>query len=394
MFNQALRGVRVVDLTRNLAGPYCTMTLADLGADVVKVEQPGRGDDTRAWVPPTWGGESTTFLAANRNKRSIAVDLDTERGADVVRRLATRADVLVESFRPGSLDKRGLGYRTLSAANPGLVYCSISGFGRVGPMAGEPGYDPVLQAYSGIMSMTGEPDRPPVRLGVGAVDLGTGLWTTIAVQAALTARQADGRGCLIEASLFETAVWWLSYFITGFLATGDVPLRSGTRAPFIAPYETFPTADGELMVAAANDNLFRAFADVVGLAPDPRFATNPERVANRDELRRLLCERLATRTAAEWEAALRSRSVPCSRIRTVADSVADPQTEALGLLAAVPHPGVPDLRLVDLPVSVAGRRADHRLPPPRLGEHTDAVLAELGYTAPEVGDLRAAGVVA
>jgi len=395
--NATLRGLRVLDLTRNLAGPYCTMILGDLGAEVVKVEQPGRGDDTRAWTPPDWNGESTTFLSANRNKRSLAVDLDEPQGADIVRRLAAGADVLVESFRPGSLDKRGLGYDRVRVDNPGLVYCSISAFGSVGPMAGSPGYDPILQAYSGIMSMTGEADRSPVRLGIGAIDLGTGLWATIAVQAALAARREHGRGCHIETSLYETAVWWLSYFIAGYLASGNLPQRSGTRTAFIAPYETFPTADGDLMVAAANDSLFRLFVDALGIpdvAADPRFASNPERVANREALRALIVERTVHRTAAEWETLLTARTVPCSRIRTIADAVADPQTEALGLLTSLAHPVIPDLRLVDMPVSEGGRRAAHHRPPPLLGEHTDDVLTELGFGAGEIATLRDKGIVA
>jgi formyl-CoA transferase/CoA:oxalate CoA-transferase len=393
----SLAGVRVLDLTRNLAGPFCTMILGDLGADVIKVESPGRGDDTRDWAPPAWNGESATFLAANRNKRSLAVDLDDPAGADIVRALARQADVLVESFRPGSLDKRGLGYDALSTENPRLIYCSISAFGTVGPMAGSPGYDPVVQAYSGIMSMTGEPDRPPVRLGIGAIDLGTGLWATIAVQGALAARTDEGGGTHVKTSLYEIAVWWLSYWISGYLATGTAPMRTGTTATFIAPYETFPTADGDLMVAAANDGLFATFVEVLGLAElktDPRFASNPERVAHRLELRALLEARLATKTAATWEALLAARSFPCSRIRTVADAVADEQTAALGLLANIPHPLIPELRVVDLPVSEHGDRADLRRPPPLLGEHTAEILAELGYSDPDVASLRDRGVVA
>ncbi|HXP32586.1 MAG TPA: CaiB/BaiF CoA-transferase family protein, partial [Acidimicrobiales bacterium] len=342
-------------------------------------------------------GESTTFLSANRNKRSLAIDLDEPQGADIARRLAAQADVLVESFRPGSLDKRGLGYDRVREHNPGLIYCSISAFGSVGPMAGSPGYDPIVQAYSGIMSMTGEVDRSPVRLGIGAIDLGTGLWATIAIQAALAARREHGRGCHIETSLYETAVWWLSYFITGYLASGNLPRRSGTRTAFIAPYETFPTADGDLMVAAANDNLFRLFVDALDIpevAADPRFASNPDRVANREALRALIVERTVHRTAAEWEDVLTARTVPCSRIRTVADAVADPQTEALGLLTALPHPLIPDLRMVDMPVSEGGRRAAHRRPPPLLGEHTSEVLAELGFSDDEIATLRDKGIVA
>jgi crotonobetainyl-CoA:carnitine CoA-transferase CaiB-like acyl-CoA transferase len=394
--NSSLAGVRVLDLTRNLAGPFCTMILGDLGADVIKIEAPGRGDDTRDWAPPEWNGQSATFLAANRNKRSVAVDLNDPAGIEIVRALAQRSDVLVESFRPGSLDKRGLGYDALSAGNSALIYCSISAFGTVGPMAGSPGYDPVLQAYSGIMSMTGEPDRPPVRLGIGAIDLGTGLWATIAVQAALAARSDNGSGTHVKTSLYEIAVWWLSYWISGYLATGTTPTRSGTTATFIAPYETFPTADGDLMVAAANDGLFATFVEVLGLpelAADPRFTTNPERVANRAGLRSLLEARLATKPAAVWEELLAARAFPCSTIRTVADVVGDDQTSALGLLAEVPHPMIPGLRLVDLPVSEDGNRADLRRPPPLLGQHTSEILAELGYSDAKMAALRATGIV-
>ena len=394
--SSTLQGLRVLDLTRNLAGPFCTMILGDLGADVVKIEQPGRGDDTRQWTPPEWGGESPTFLSANRNKRSVAVDIDTPGGVEVVRRLARRADVLVETFRPGSLDKRGLGYEQLSGPNPGLVYCTISAFGARGPMSGAPGYDPVLQAATGIMSMTGEPDRSPVRLGVGAIDLGSGLWAVVGILSALARRTVDGRGCRLEGSLYETGVWWMSYHLAGYLASGVVPERSATGTPFIAPYEVFPTAEGELMVAAANDNLFRSLVgalDLPELAGDPRFLTNPLRVAHRDELRGLLRPRFLTRSAVEWEKVLADANVPCSRVRTVADVVDDEHTAELGLLTGFPHPAVPDLRLVDMPVSADGARAAHRLPPPLLGEHTDAVLAELGYTAGEVAALRRSGAV-
>jgi formyl-CoA transferase/CoA:oxalate CoA-transferase len=395
--SSTLHGIRVLDLTRNLAGPFCTMVLGDLGADVVKVEQPGRGDDTRQWTPPEWGGESPTFLSANRNKRSVAVDLDAPEGVEVVRRLARSADVVVETFRPGSLVKRGLGYEQLSGENPGLVYCTISAFGAKGPMAAAPGYDPVLQAATGIMSMTGEPDRSPVRLGIGAIDLGSGLWAVIGILSALARRAQDGQGCRLEGSLFETGVWWMSYHLAGYLASGVVPQRSATGTPFIAPYEVFPTAEGELMVAAANDNLFRSLVaalELPELASDPRFLTNPSRVAHRDELRRLLRVRFVTRGAAEWEKVLGDAKVPCSRVRTVADVVDDEHTAELGLLTSFPHPAVPDLRLVDMPVSADGARAAHRLPPPLLGEHTDVVLAELGYTAEEVTALRRSGVVA
>jgi formyl-CoA transferase/CoA:oxalate CoA-transferase len=392
-----LHGVRVLDLTRNLAGPFCTMTLGDLGADVVKVEHPDRGDDTRAWGPPSWGDVSATFMSANRNKRGIAVDIDRPEGIEIVRALAARADVFVESFKPGSLDRRGLGWPELRQVNDRLVYCSISAFGQVGPRRDGPGYDPVVQAYSGIMHITGHPGEPPARLGVGALDLGAAMWAVIGIQAALTERAATGRGSRVDTSLLETATWWLSYHLGGYLASGIDPERSGTTASFIAPYETFPTAEGDIFVAAANDNLFRSFAkalDLPELVDDPRFADNPTRVRNRVALRDRIVVRLAAYPAEHWEAVLRAASVPCTRVRTVADLAVDDQLAALDLVRSLPHPEAPELRVVDLPVRIDGGRASAWRPPPRLGEHTDEVLGELGFDARRIAALRSAGTIA
>jgi crotonobetainyl-CoA:carnitine CoA-transferase CaiB-like acyl-CoA transferase len=392
----ALQGIRVVDLTRNLAGPYCTMLLADLGADVVKIEQPGAGDDTRSWAPPLWGGVSATFLAANRNKRSVAVDLDRPEGVEVVKKLALEADVLVESFRPGSLERRGLGYETLRETNPRLVYCSVSAFGQEGPLSDRPGYDPVIQAHTGILSVTGEPDGPPVRLGVAAIDLGTGLWASIGILSALTARGTTGAGSRVETSLYEVATWWLSYQIAGFLGSGVVPSRQGTTAAFIAPYEVFEASDRGIMIAAANDRLFTAFCDVLerpDLLSDPRFATNPLRVANRDALRTIVAELIAQRTAAEWYELLSAKSIPSSPVRTVADLLEDEQLAALGLLSESVHPQAGPLRLVTTPVSRDGNRSVREQTPPLLGEHTDDVLAEIGLSSTEIAALRQSGVV-
>jgi formyl-CoA transferase/CoA:oxalate CoA-transferase len=395
--NPTLGGIKVLDLTRNLAGPYCTMILGDLGADVIKIEHPKSGDDTRNWAPPDWNGVSTNFLSANRNKRSLAVDLNVPEGVDIILKLARQADVVVESFRPGSLEKRGLGFDDLKKENEGLIYCSLSGFGNKGPLRENPGYDPILQAFTGIMNMTGEEDGDPVRIPISLIDMGAGLWATIGVLSALITRQATGVGCHVETSLFETAAWWLNIHIAAYLATGISPPRQGTGTPFIAPYEVFPTADEGLFVGVANDKYFKKFVEVIQvpeLATDERFATNPMRVKHRLELRQQISNRFQTRTASEWEKQLKAHSIPCTRIHTVADLLKEDQLNALDLLTAFPHPLIPDLRLVDLPVNQDGTRATHQFPPPMLGEHTDGILSDLGYSKADIGSLRENSVIA
>ncbi len=394
--SDALAGISVLDLTRNFAGPYCTMLLADLGADVVKVESPVSGDDTRQWSPPQWNGQSATFLAGNRGKRSIAVDLDLEAGQDVVQRLAAKSDVVISSFRPGSLEKRGLDDATLRRGNPGLIYCAITAYGSRGPKRDWPGYDPILQAESGIMSLTGHADGPPARLPIAAIDLGTAMWASVGIQAALRTRSETGAGGLVEVSLYETAAWWLSYLIAGYLGSGQEPQRQGSGAPFLAPYEVFATSDGDLMVTAANDDLFARLCDALGfpdLPADPSYRENADRVANRDALHDLLQARFLERPAAEWHPLLRSRSVPCSPVRSVADFVEDDHLAALGMLVPLPRPDIPDLRVIGTPLSLDGVRPGSGRPPPQLGEHTGEVLDELGYSAQEIDELSRQRVV-
>ena len=367
-----------------------------LGADVIKVESPGSGDDTRSWRPPAWNGQSATFLTCNRNKRSITIDLDVPAGQQLVRRLATRAHVMVSSFRPGSLSKRGLDYESLREANEGLVYCSITAYGSKGPKKDAPGYDAVLQAETGMMSMNGHPDQTPARLGIAAIDLGTGMWAAVGIQAALRNQAETGAGALVEVSLYETAAWLLSYHLEGYLATGESPQRQGNAAPFVAPYEVFATADGDLMVTAGNDRLFASLCRVLGLPglqEDTAYASNADRVANRSGLHELLEGRFKMRTAAEWEVLLGTETIPCSRILSVADLVDDPQLEALEMLVDMPHPDIPDLRVVDIPLTLNGKRVIHRLPPPRLGEQTTEILEELGVPLDEVAILVRDGVV-
>ncbi len=391
-----LDGVRVLDLTRNVAGPYCTMILGDLGAEVIKIERPDGGDDTRHWQPPAWNGYSTTYLGLNRNKRSLAVDIDHEDGRDIVLRLAREADVIVESFRRGSLSRRGLAYEQISAINPRLIYCSITGFGARGPHRDRPGYDPLIQAYSGIMSITGEAERPPVRVGPSIVDMGTGLWAALGILGSLYQRERTGRGRRIETSLLEVGVAWIGYQLAGYLGSGKVPGRMGSKVPMIAPYEVFATKDEDLFLAAPNDQIFARLCGVLGLpglVGDARFRTNMERVAHREELHQLLEQRFKTDPATRWEGLFLEQQIPCSRIRTFAEVVTDPQVEALRLLMSLSHPSVPDLRLVDLPLTIEGQRAVRREPPPELGQHSDEILRTLGYEEARIEDLRRRGVV-
>jgi crotonobetainyl-CoA:carnitine CoA-transferase CaiB-like acyl-CoA transferase len=387
-----LDGLTILDLTRVLSGPYCTMLLGDMGARVVKIEQPGRGDDTRAWGPPFIGGESTYFLSVNRNKESVTVDFKTPAGRDIVDRLIARADVLVENFRPGTLDRLGLGYARVHAAHPRLVYASISGFGQSGPRRDEPGYDAVMQAEGGLMSITGEAGGPPFRLGVAIVDLAAGLFAVQGILLALYARERSGVGQHVDVALFDSVVSLLSYQASACLNDPSfASQRMGNRHPTIAPYDTVPASDGDFFLAVGNDDQFRRLCEAIGdtdLAADPRYATNPARVANYAELRPRLAAALRKRPRAAWLARLTAAGVPCGDVRPVRDVLADPQTTARRMIEAVQHAAAGLIRVPGIPAKLSDTPGTVRSAPPTLGQHTDAVLRELGFSASAIESLR------
>jgi len=392
-----LAGVTVLDLTRVLSGPYCTMLAADMGARVIKIEHPKRGDDTRAWGPPFLEGESAYYLSINRNKESVALDFTTPGGRAILDALIARADVVVENFRPGTLDDRGLGYAALSARHPGLIYVSISGFGHTGPRREEAGYDAVIQAESGLMSITGLPDGPTVRLGVAIADIAAGMCAFQGLLLALIAKGRTGRGQHVDISLLDAAASLLTYQAGRYFATGVSPDRLGNRHATIAPYDTFDTADGVLVLAIGNDSQFRRFCHVARIpdvAENPRFITNALRVQHYDELHTLVAAALAADTAGGWTMRLREAGVPCGAVRSVGEALGDPQILARAMVESVTHPTIGPLPVLGVPVKLSETPGAVRTPPPRLGEHTTAVLRDdLGYDQKQIDALGAAGAV-
>ncbi len=391
-----LDGIRVVDLSRVLAGPYCTLLLADMGAEVLKVEEPARGDDTRAW-PPFAGGESTYFMSVNRGKKSLTLNIKADDGKAILRRLLASTDVLLENFRPGTLERLGFGYETARVLNPRLVYCSISGFGESGPEAGRPGYDLIVQGESGLMDLTGFPDGPPVKTGNSIADLAAGTMAAHGIVLALFARERTGVGQRVEIAMLEVMASLLTYQGQAYLSTGVSPRRKGNQHPSIVPYEVFPAADGYLTVGVANNSLWARFCQALDrpdLAGDPRFDTEARRVENRETLVPLLEAHLRTAPAAEWLERLGRAGVPAGKINTVGEALGSRQLAARGAIVPITHPTAGTMRMVGPAIRLHGTPGEAAAPAPLLGEHTDEVLTKvLGYSTEAIAGLRASGVV-
>ena len=404
----ALDGVRVLDLSRVLAGPWCTQTLADLGADVIKVERPGSGDDTRAWGPPYLRdgegrdtSEAAYYLGANRNKRSIAIDIAKPEGQALIRELAMQVDVLVENFKVGDLARYGLDAQSLHALNPRLVFCSITGFGQTGPYKDRAGYDYAVQGMGGLMSVTGErddlPGGGPQKVGVAVADLFTGMYATVAILAALRHRDRTGQGQVIDMALLDTQLAMLANLGSNYLCTGVAPKRMGNAHQNIVPYQVFAASDGHLILAVGNDGQFAKFAEIAGRPDwpaDPRFAKNADRVRNRDVLVPDIAAEIAKRPRNEWLAALEAAKVPCGAINNLAEAFADPQAQERGMTVAMAHPLSDRLKLVASPMKLSATPISYRHAPPLLGQHSDEILAAAGLSAERIAELRERGIVA
>ena len=391
-----LAGLTIVDLTRVLSGPYCTMLLADMGARVIKVEQPGRGDDTRAWGPPFVGNESAYFLSINRNKESVTLDFKATEGRRILNQLISTADVVVENFRPGVMTRLGLDYAALAERYPRLVFCSISGFGQDGPRRDHAGYDAVIQAEGGLMSVTGDADGRAFRVGVAVTDMVAGLLAAQGIVLALLARERTGRGQQVDISMLDGVISLLSYHASIYLTTGAESRRVGNRHATIAPYDTFPTADGELFLAVGNDDQFQRFckaAELQKLLEDERFSMNPRRVANEAALKDIIEPVMRKRKRDEWIAALADAGVPCGAVRSVPEALSDPQVSARRMVETVEHAVLGSMKVLGTPIKLSDTSASVRSAPPTLGQHTDTVLAELGLSGADITALRTRAIV-
>jgi len=392
-----LEGIVVADLTQNVAGPFCTQILGDMGADVIKIEPPARGDDARAWAPPYWGDESATFLSLNRNKRSVGLDLKASGGLEVLRRLVARADVFVQSLRAGAVAALGLDFAGAVATNPRLVYCSVTAFGTQGPLRDLPGYDPMMQAYGGLMSINGHPGQEPARVGTSIVDMGTGMWAALGIVAGLRQRETTGRAVDVTTALFDTTLMWVCYHAMGYLGSGEVPTPQGSGTAMIAPYQAFPAVDGHVMIAAGSDGIFSRLAQALGapeLASDERFRDNPSRVRHRPPLVAALSALTRERKVSDLLELLRGHGVPAAPVLAIDAVLAEAHTQESGVLLRSPHPRLGEYTSIGLPIQWDGRRPGVRRVPPRLGQDSEDVLTWLGYTRDDVRSLRNRKVIA
>ncbi|RLI40567.1 CoA transferase [Candidatus Bathyarchaeota archaeon] len=393
-----LEDIRVLDLSRILTGPFCSMILADLGAEVIKVEMPGRGDDTRVWGPPFIKGESAYFLCLNRNKKSITLNLKNEKGREILYKLVQKCDVFLENFKPGVTKRLRMDYETICKINPRIIYCSITGFGQSGPYRDYPAYDIVIQGMGGLMGITGEPDRPPVRIGVAITDIGAGMYAAIAILSALIAREKTKKGQWIDVSLLDSTVSWMTYMAANYFATGMVPKRMGSAHPNIVPYQCFKARDGKyLTVAVGNDRIWKNFCEALGLenmVENPKFATNPKRVENRDELIPVLEKAFLSKTRDEWIEILLKKGVPCGPVYTMDEVFRDPQVLHRKMLVEIEHPKVGKIKQIGIPMKFSETPGEIKVPPPLLGQHTEEILKNLlGYSEEEINQLRSEEVI-
>ncbi|WP_285769377.1 CaiB/BaiF CoA-transferase family protein [Peribacillus sp. SI8-4] len=378
----ALDGVRIIDVSRVLAGPFCSMILGDLGAEVIKIEHHESGDETRGWGPPFAGGESAYYICANRNKQSMTLNLKSDQGKEIFRKLVSSGDIVIQNFKTGTMEKMGLGYGELKESNPNLIMASITGFGLTGPYKDLPGYDYIIQAMSGLMSITGERDGSPVKVGVAIADILTGLYTCIGILSAMHHRNESGEGQEIDISLMDCQVSSLVNVASNYLFNGKTPGRMGNQHPNIVPYQTFHTSDGELVVSVGNDEQFKRFAAVVGrpeLAEEPRFSLNEKRLLNKEELVPILEDSLKRKTKKQWKELFDAAGIPNGPINDIAEMFEDPQISARGMVVEMEHPTITDLRMIGSPLNLSKSPVMMRLHPPLYGEHTDSILAGLGY---------------
>ena len=394
---KALEGIRVLDLTRALAGPFCTLMLGDNGADVIKIEIPGSGDDTRKWGPPFIGDESAYFLSINRNKRSLTLNLQDPKAQDVFMKLAKDSDVVVENFTPGVMDRFGLGYEAVKAVNPNVVYCSISGFGQDGPYRSRPAYDQIMQGVGGLMSITGEPDGEPQKIGIAVTDIGAGMWSAFAITTALHHRDKTGEGQYIDISMLDAQVAWLTYQAAFFFANDEPPKRMGAAHPTLVPYQAFMCSDGKYInVAVGSERIWERFCQGMGredLKDHPDYSVNSVRVAHRGAIVSMLQEIFLTRPVSEWVEDLQAANVPCGPINDLADVFADPQVLARDMLQEMPHPTLGTIKQKGLPIKFSRTPGGLDLHPPLLGEHNQEILSSLGYSDADVQSLKDASVI-